>query len=311
MHWALDTNLAMSQAVRRLVSGCVELANGRLWLPERALVLMTTRYAKLARTRATRITEHGEGADPFGPDADALGDLVVERSVALTRAFARWAVEETRRNDGLWSLARTTPDTERTAQRMFVAGIARAGEDGTAEEDAHVAAEALEAGCRWIGSKNLNMLQGEPFTKWVVGEQAKGRLLHARTPFIVPPDQAIHMLLDESPLAEADDHRVAAVAWELSRPNDPVAAADVGARATRLLRFANALEGGGLAFTAARIRQSVRQSRNDGDALAALLDGYDLAGRFERTRDAEDRQVGAERDAVARTGPEQAPHGAR
>ena len=87
--------------------------------------------------------------------------------------------------------------------------------------------------------------------------------------------------------------------------------ADVGARATRLLRFANALEGGGSAFTAATIRKSVRQSRNDGDALAALLDGYDLAGRFERTRDAEDRQVGAERDAVARTGPEQAPHGAR
>ena len=178
-----------------------------------------------------------------GPDADALGDLVVERSVALTRAFARWAVEETRRNDGLWSLARTTPDTERTAQRMFVAGIARAGEDGTAEEDAHVAAEALEAGCRWIGSKNLNMLQGEPFTKWVADEQAKGRLLQARTPFIVPPDQAIHMLLDELPLAEADDHRVAAVAWELSRPNDPVAAADVGARATRLLRFANGSRG--------------------------------------------------------------------
>ena len=146
VHWALDTNLAMSQAVRRMVSGCVELANGRLWLPERALVLMSTRYAMLARTRATRITEHGEGADPFGFDADALDDLVVERSVALTRAFARWAVEETRRNDGLWSLARATPDTERTAQRLFVAGIARAGEDGTAEEDAHVAAEALEAG---------------------------------------------------------------------------------------------------------------------------------------------------------------------
>ena len=272
---------------------------------------MSTRYAKLARTRATRITEHGEGADPFGLDADALGDLVVERSVALTKAFARWAVEETRRNDGLWSLARATPDTERTAQRLFVAGIARAGEDGTAEEDAHVAAEALEAGCRWIGSKNLDMLQGEPFTKWVAGEQANGRLLHARTPFIIPPDQAIHMLLEETHLAGADEHRVAAVAWELSRPNDPIAAADVGARATRLLRFANALEGGGCAFTAATIRKTLRQSRNDGDALAALLDGYDLAERFDRTRGAEDRQVSAEREAVARTGPEQAPDATR
>ena len=298
MHWALDTNLAMSQAVRRLISGCVELAHGRLWLPERALVLMTTRYAKLARTRATRITEHGEGADPFGPDADALDDLVVARSVALTTAFARWATEETRRNDGLWSLARATPDTERTAQRLFVAGIARPTEDGTTEEDAHVAAEALEAGCRWIGSQNLDMLQGEPFTRWVAGEQAKGRLLHARTPFIVPPDQAIEMLLEETHLAGTDEHRVAAVAWELSRPNSPAAAADVGARATRLLRFANALEGGGAAFTAARIRSSLRQRGGDGAALAALLERRDLAGRFGRTRDAEDRQVGAERPAV-------------
>ena len=82
--WALDTNYAMQQGVRRLISGCVEAADGRLWLPERALTLASDRYSRLARTRAARITEHREGAETPARSRAALDDITIERTLALT-----------------------------------------------------------------------------------------------------------------------------------------------------------------------------------------------------------------------------------
>ena len=178
--WALDTNYAMQQGVRRLISGCVEAADGRLWLPERALTLASDRHSRLARTRAARITEHREGAETPARSRAALDDITIERTLALTDTFATWAQAETLRNDGLWSLAASSAHTRRLTQRLFIAGIAQEGHADTAEEDAHVAAEALSAGCRWISSNNLDMLQGKLFTKWLGVEQAQGRLTGAR-----------------------------------------------------------------------------------------------------------------------------------
>ena len=44
------------------------------------------------------------------------------------------------------------------------------------EEDADVAAQALDAGCRWIASHNLDLLQGPAFERCLTDEQAQGRL---------------------------------------------------------------------------------------------------------------------------------------
>ena len=286
----------MSQAVRRLVSGCVELANGRLWLPERALVLMTTRYAKLARTRATRITEHGEGADPFGPDADALGDLVVERSVALTRGVRalgsrgnttqRWAVvartHHTRHRAhgatgcslrGSLASAKTAPPRRtRTWQRRH----SRQGADGLARR--------ISTCSRASRSRN-----GSPASRRKAGCCTPGHPSSSH-----PTRQSICYSMNR-PSQRRTITGVVAVAWELSRPNDPVAAADVGARATRLLRFANALEGGGSAFTAATIRRSVRpepkRRRRARGAARRLRSGWAVRADTRRRRPAGGRRA--------------------
>ena len=54
--WAIDANIVMQQAVRRLLGACVEYTNGRLFVPERALALACTHYRSIARRRARRIT---------------------------------------------------------------------------------------------------------------------------------------------------------------------------------------------------------------------------------------------------------------
>ena len=171
--WALDTNYAMQQGVRRLISGCVEAAGGRLWLPERVLTLASDHYTRLARKRAERITKHREGAGTPTPGRYTLAHITAERTIAIADAFVEWAQNETMRNDGLWSLARGNHQTRVLSQRLFIDGIAQGGHENLVEEDAHVAAEAMHAGCRWISSNNLHMLRGELFTQWLDAEQAR------------------------------------------------------------------------------------------------------------------------------------------
>ena len=299
--WALDTNYAMQQGVRRLISGCVEAADGRLWLPERALTLASDRYSRLARTRAARITEHREGAETPARSRATLDDITIERTLVLTDTFATWAQAETLRNDGLWSLAASSAHTRRLTQRLFIAGIAQEGHADTAEEDAHVAAEALSAGCRWISSNNLHMLQGKLFTEWLGVEQAQGRLTGARSPFILRADEAIAELVERTGLDAEKHHAVAAIAWELSRPNDASVRADTNARMRQAQRFATALERGGAPIAAGDIRETIRQCDRDATLMNATLESLGLTGVLERTRAGEERQVTAEREAIART----------
>ena len=303
MHWALDTNFAMQQGVRRLISGCIELADGRLWIPERAVALAATRYAELARRRAARITEHREGTPQFGLGDATLREIAVKRAIALNRAFHNWALAETTRNDGLWSIAPASDETELISQRLFMDGIARAGTESATEEDAHVAAEAMNAGCRWIASNNLTMLQGTLFTEWLSAEHAQGRLEAAQNPFIVGADEAINNLIAESGIGGDKAQVVTAIAWEIGRPNDPQAAADTALRMDQLKRFGHALEKGGASTAALQVRKTIREGRHDPVELDATLSAYQLKHTLERTRTAEERQVNAERAAIALTTP--------
>ena len=74
--WAIDANIVMQQAVRRLLSACVEYTNGRIFVPERALALACTHYRSIARRRARRITR---------PDNPNAGRDTVARLAGLKR----------------------------------------------------------------------------------------------------------------------------------------------------------------------------------------------------------------------------------
>ena len=134
--WAIDANIVMQQAVRRLLGACVEYTNGRIFVPERALALACTHYRSIARRRARRITRWDTPSRPESRAPASRDELIVARAIAIQRSFADWASTEPQRNDGLWAVAPETAESIRIAQRLFVAGIAREGRGTRIEEDA-------------------------------------------------------------------------------------------------------------------------------------------------------------------------------
>lgn len=299
--WAIDANIVMQQAVRRLLGACVEYTNGRIFVPERALALACTHYRSIARRRARRITRWDTPSRPESQAPASRDELVVARAIAIQRSFADWANTEPQRNDGLWAVAQATAESIRIAQRLFVAGIAREGRGTRIEEDAEVAAQALDAGCRWIASHNLELLQGAPFERWLAGEQAQGRLRTASAPFVCAIDDAIHEMLgteDESPTGR---ETLAGLAWEVTRPDNPNAARDAGARIAGLKRFTEALHHGGAVRSAKALEEMLTRGQTDPAKLGTKLEQRNLRGSIERTRAAERRQVQAERAAIEAT----------
>ena len=66
-------------------------------------------------------------------------------------------------------------------------------------------------------------------------------------------------------------------------------------------RFATALERGGAPIAAGDIRETIRECDRDATLMNATLESLGLTGTLERTRAGEERQVTAEREAIART----------
>ena len=297
-NWAIDANIVMQQAVRRLLGACVEHTNGRIFVPERVLALACHHYKSIARRRARRITRWQDEVLSTPAMTAERDELIVTRALAMQHAFSGWANAELQRNDGLWASAPATLESQRIAQRLFISGIARGGHAARIEEDAEAAAQALDAGCRWIASHNLDMLQGAPFERWLTDEQTQGRLRNASAPFICPIDDAIHQMLGTEHEAPAGRELLAAISWELTRPDHPDRARDTAARLAGLERFTEALHQGGAVRSAAALDAVLGAGTNNPDGLRADLERHELHESLGRTRAAERRQVRAEREAI-------------
>ena len=87
--WAIDANIFMQQATRRLVCGTIEYRRDELLIPERALLLARLVYDDLALKRAQRITEHDE-RHGITPGTGAYNALVARRASAILENFAAW-----------------------------------------------------------------------------------------------------------------------------------------------------------------------------------------------------------------------------
>ena len=305
--WAIDANVAMQQGVRRIIAGCAEFSGDELLIPHKVLELVPTRYRRLARTRARRITvfaakEASATSANTRASTEEIEALAAMRTLALADAFAKWASDETQRNDGLWTLAPESARGELLVEKMIQAGIARA-EDANAEEDAIVAGQAIAAGCRWIASNNLDILGGAAFDRWLSHEQGgDDQLASVGVPLVLGPDEAIETILSRHYDYPEDRRLLSAIAWELARPN--VAERMTGAqRVDNLERFANALQAGGAPQAARSIQITLDETRREPETTARLFEGFNLAGALERTRGAEHRQVNAERETLRDTDP--------
>ena len=297
--WAIDANIAMQQGIRRLISGCAEFAGDELVIPVKVLELIPTRYRRIARTRAKRITKFTGGRN--APTTEEIETMAATRTIGMSRAFAEWASNETRRNDGLWTLAPESARGELIVERMIQVGIARIDASATAEEDAIVAGQAIAAKCRWIASNNLEILGGEIFERWLENERTMDEeLASADVPLVLRPDEAINTILARHYDQREDRRLVTSIAWELCRPNDP-GSMNPKQRIDNLERFANAIEAGGAAQAARAIRITLDATKRAPEPTAKLLEARNLGGLLERTRRAEERQASAEREIIVQT----------
>jgi len=272
--WAIDANIIMQQGVSRLLSGCIEITGGQLLVPERALTLAETKFFPSAERRARRIVDNIQNPEEYLPGE--LRELTIGCTVAIHNAFATWARDEPQRNDGVWTIAPDSATTRTITASLLAAGIARPSTHSGVEEDAHVAAQAFAAGCRWIASHNLSVLT-EDLVPWLAHEQAHGRLEHAANPFICSVDTALRTMME-------DDHEgLAAITWELGRPDDDTVARDLEARLANATRFVRSLRSGGATNTADHLAPIIHIRANP-DELHWRLSARKYIGSLERTR---------------------------
>ena len=307
--WAIDAHIAMHQGARRLIAGCAERAGHRLVVPEKALEHATTRYRRIARTRARRIStlEQRDAAHPA--PTDVVDAAVVERTIALARAFATWAKGEAQREDGLWTVASGTDRGQWMIESMLQAGVAQST-GANAEEDTVAAGQALGARCRWITSSTFRIFGGHALERWRERHPSYDQPLESvALPMVLTPDEALATLLN--PNGGACDQRtlITAIAWELARPDD--AQRKTGPeRIAALERHADALAAEHLPAAARAIRCTLDATRWDPARTERALEPCGVRGRLERCRAAERRQIRAQRDALKGTRHEEdAPRG--
>ena len=300
--WALDANIAMAQGPRRILCGSAELTGACVLLPERVLELIAHLYGEVAERRAEKITEWESETEKIQWSDEEEEELVVERTLRLEGVFAQWARSETTRNDGTWQIADDTAESRKTALKMKREGIARGSTYQGVEEDAAVAAQALEAGCRWIASHNQHVLGGDEFKRWLERQQRKKKLLGARIPFVSTADEAIEEMLGlpGEERTGSEKLKIPAIAWEVGRPNDAEKAKDAKLRVANLRVYGKALREGRAVRAAWDIRTLVKEYRDREEALARVLEEH-APGPLYRTREAEERQVRAERRVVQQT----------
>ena len=272
--WAIDANIIVQPSTVRLIAGSVEATQAELLVPERALELATAKHFAIARRRASRVIEHELNPEHY--TAAHLRETTITCTVAIRDAFATWAGTETYRNDGLWTLAPDCEQAKRITASLFAAGIARASSHLGIEEDAQAVGQALAAQCRWIASHNLTILSDD-LVPWLAHEQAHGRLTQAANPFICSVDTALHTML------KGDYEALAAIAWELTRPDSTTDAKDLTARRNHATRFVRALRDGGAVHTAEHLAAMIH-SRANPEALHERLSDHGYAGKLDRTR---------------------------
>ena len=287
--WAIDANIIIQQGTARLISGCVEATGGQLVVPEEALRLAIRKSHEPTERRARRIIQRV--LDPEHYSSAQRREIIIQCGIAIRNAFADWATNETKRNDGLWTLAPDSLTAQTITQSLFTAGIARPSTHIGIEEDAQCVGQALAAGCRWIASHNLGVLTAD-LDPWLAHEQAQGRLEESANPFITTVDKAIETMMGES--AE----RLAALAWELGRPDDRQSAEKLPARLSDAVRFVQALDNGGATRTAERLSPIIHE-KADPERLHNRLETHGCLGAVERTRGAFGRFAKAARQAQA------------
>ena len=291
--YAIDTNLVLRPALRRMLCGAAEWSGAELYIPRTARWMAQRRHIVIAGRLAAQATRWEARQAGVQHERETEKLWIRRRAEALHSIFHTWIEAEPQRNDKAWSEAPETPETLAVVQALAADGVMRDGGLREIEEDAYCLAEGLSCGCRWIGSENLGLIAQERFGMWLEEEQRGGRYPEAERPFIVTPDQALATLLDgtaEQPRPWA----MASLVYELTRPND--AALEASRVHWREMRRMATLAGeGGAPRAGAAVHAALDRAEEAKDVAGRSVMLARARGQVPRTRAAEERKVRQER----------------
>ena len=305
---AIDANLLVRNATRRLMMGVAEVARFQVVIPATAAEVAKQVYRKVRAQDEKRRVEHDvdlRGAPENGKEAS---DQLAQALDNTQTGFAQWLDNEPLRNDAMIDIAASSERTREVASALLLAEVVDDPDDrrfGTGENP-QVLAEALEAGAQWVASDNLHTISVDAMERWLDKEREMGHYLQVPRPFILRPDQAVEALLrvaDPQAMADpwdADTMHIAlcAALCEAKRPSAPLKA-----HISNLSRFADETRKGGAPLTGGLTGQWVRkamrrlETQRDGEVASGLSE---LRSRIPptaigKTRAAEDRRLILER----------------
>ena len=304
---AIDTQLMLRNHARRMLLGAAEAAEHEVLLPETAATMASLKYHRVARKYVERSLKWENPTQWRETSEEERIRLIEERLTTACNGFAQWLEEEPRRNDAAFRIAPRTRTCMQVAIELARAGVVDDDDDRRWEvgEDPYVLAEALEAGAHWVASGNFETLDDDEMERWLDRAQAQGRYLDVPRPFILKPDQAVRMLLEqrEGPGGAEDydiEQQITALALALSEPQSRM---EIAERVVVTTRFAYAVGNAGMRQAGRHIQEWAEEaadsvSEGRGEAVWKQIEWMRMnlaSSDVQVTRDAEDRRMKLER----------------
>lgn len=309
MKIAVDAQILLRNAARRMVFGSAELAGVDVIVPETAVHFAKMHYGKVSRHYVEDSVEWDDARNETNWSDERIGKEIARRLAQVVSGFQKWMDEEPRRNDAVFAIATRSPKAEATAMEIARAGAVKDPEDQRWEigEDPFVLGEALEAGAHWIASDNFKTLDTEAMEEWLDEVQAEGRFLHVPRPFILTAEAAVGMMMGQIAARIGDgthaprEHR-RILANAVSRPNDPKTR--TVRRVQILTKMGKDIRNAGLRRTGKELHQwqvrKMSQIAKGAETVVAReiawMDRLIGTHHVARTRAGEDRRVQAERE---------------
>ena len=307
MKIAVDAQIVLRNAARRMVFGSAELSGTDVIVPETTAEMAKQNYAKVSRHYIEDQVEWEDERNGTSWSSEKIGEEIAKRLARVVQGFERWIDDEPLRNDSAFSTAKRTPRAEALAMEIARAGVVTDPDDERWEigEDPYVLGGALEAGAHWMASDNFKTLSSEAMEEWLDEVQHKGRLLHVPRPFILTAEKALETMIatvgasiGDGTLSAREHRRILANA--VSRPTDPET--NTARRVQILTKMGRDIRRAGLRRTGKELHQwqvrKMAQMRKGWEDVVgreiAWMDTVMTTRQVERTRAGEDRRRQAE-----------------
>ena len=294
---AIDANLFLRHSVRRFLCAMQEMRGGQVLVPAEVLRKSVRKYPRIVGRHAARVVER-RAVEEWGREWTPEQRSEIEGRARtygkdLAKAFEVWAKQERCRNDAAWSVSEETEAASDLAMDLTASGAFR---DDAGYGDPLVVAQSLMDGARIIATDNRASIDPEKLHAWIEEHRSDTRLVRAKLPFLVTPEQAWRAGIGGG-TEDQREWRTTLLAFGTCRPRRE---AGTQRALETLVRFERQLMYGGMQGAAAAIREE--RMRWLGNEEKMVMELKTQAPDPLVTRSAEERRIEAERESVGRWG---------